>query len=212
MKHSLVLKLLVVGAVLFAGAVGCQPRVKNPTPIPVGQTRPKLEPTTFGVEQARTAPEVSGVPKPVAVTSQRVPPPVALEGNVPLPDIDPEFGMRRDTNFFKANAVYFDFDRSTIKSSERSKIEAVANHLKSDPTHKVKVEGHCDERGTEGYNISLGEERALAVRTYLMNLGIAADRIGTISFGEALPALDGHTEAAWSKNRRGEFILLLPLP
>jgi peptidoglycan-associated lipoprotein len=72
------------------------------------------------------------------------------------------------------------------------------------------VEGHCDERGTEGYNLSLGERRALAVRTYLVNLGISADRVYTISFGEARPAVDGHTEAAWSKNRRGEFILLLP--
>jgi len=123
---------------------------------------------------------------------------------------DPDTGMQRDEGFFKANTVYFDFDRSTVKSSERSKIEAVANHLKSQPTHKVKVEGHCDERGTEGYNISLGEKRALAVRTYLVNLGISADRVYTISFGEARPAVEGHTESAWSKNRRGEFVLLLP--
>ena len=206
MKHSLVLKLLVVSAVLLVGAVGCKPKIKNPTPVPGAKVGVKTDTRPEGPDRVPTIREAP------PVTSQPVvqQPTVSIEGNTPLSDIDPEFNMKRDTNFFKANTVYFDFDRSTIKSSERSKIEAVANHLKSQPTHKVKVEGHCDERGTEGYNLSLGERRALAVRTYLMNLGIAADRIGTISYGESRPAVEGHTEAAWSKNRRGEFVLLLP--
>jgi peptidoglycan-associated lipoprotein len=207
MKQSIVLKLLVVSAVLLVGAVGCKPKIKNPTPIPGAKVGVPPDRTTFGGDQGRTAPDGSGV------TSQPVPQPTPPKPTgddligLPIDDIS---GMKRDETSFKANTVYFDFDRSTIKSSERSKIEAVANHLKSQPTHKLKVEGHCDERGTEGYNISLGERRALAVRTYLVNLGIAADRVYTISFGEARPAMEGHTESAWSKNRRGEFILLLP--
>ena len=204
MKHSLILKLLVISAVLLVGAVGCKPKIKNPTPIPGAKTGSMQPAGPEGPNRGGTAPE--GFP---VTTVPAAEPRISGEGNVPLYEID-ESGMKRDPAFFKANTVYFDFDKSAIKSTERSKIEAVANHLKSEPTHKVKVEGHCDERGTEGYNLSLGERRALAVRTYLINLGIGADRILTISFGEAIPAVDGHTESAWSKNRRGEFILLLP--
>jgi len=204
MKHSLILKLLVISAVLLVGAVGCKPKIKNPTPIPGAKTGSMQPAGPEGPNRGGTAPE--GFP---VTTVPAAEPRISGEGNVPLYEID-ESGMKRDPAFFKANTVYFDFDKSTIKSSERSKIEAVADHLKAQPTHKVKVEGHCDERGTEGYNLSLGERRALSVRTYLINLGIGADRILTISFGEAIPAVDGHTESAWSKNRRGEFILLLP--
>ena len=88
----------------------------------------------------------------------------------------------------------------------------VADHLKSNPTRKVKVEGHADERGTEGYNLALGERRALSVRDYLINLGISPDRVGTTSFGEFDPAELGQNEAAWAANRRAEFVLLLPKP
>jgi len=72
------------------------------------------------------------------------------------------------------------------------------------------VEGHADERGTEGYNLALGERRALSVRDYLINLGISPDRVGTTSFGESDPAELGQNEAAWAANRRAEFVLLLP--
>jgi len=123
-----------------------------------------------------------------------------------------EDGMLRDEEKFRDYIVYFDFDRSTIRSAEQSKIEVVADHLKANPTHKVKVEGHADERGTEGYNLALGERRALSVRDYLINLGISLDRVGTTSFGESMPAELGQNEAAWAANRRAEFILLLPLP
>jgi peptidoglycan-associated lipoprotein len=118
--------------------------------------------------------------------------------------------MHRDETIFKAYSVYFDYDRSAIKSSERSKLEAVADHLKGQPTHKLKIEGNCDERGTEGYNLALGERRALAAREYLVKLGITPDRIYTISFGESRPVELGHNEASWSKNRRDDFVLLTP--
>jgi peptidoglycan-associated lipoprotein len=206
MKHSLVLKLLVVSVVLLVSATGCKPKIKSPTPVPAGKvavTRTDGPEGPGGGSTVRTPPPVASIDTPPPNPS------VDPNGNVALP-IDDDTGMKRDEAFFKANTVYFDFDKSSIKSSERSKIEAVANHLKSQPTNKVKVEGHCDERGTEGYNLSLGERRALAVRKYLIDLGISGDRVYTISFGEARPAVEGHTESAWSKNRRGEFILLLP--
>ncbi len=111
---------------------------------------------------------------------------------------------------FAQNTVYFEFDRHEVKSGERRKIDEVAVYLKGDTKVKILVEGHCDERGTEEYNRSLGERRALSVREYLINSGIAQDRIHTISFGEDKPAVPGQNDAAWSKNRRGVFVLLKP--
>ena len=89
-------------------------------------------------------------------------------------------------------------------------MENVANYLKQNMTEKVKVDGHCDERGTEEYNRSLGERRALTVRAQLVRLGVTPDRIRTLSYGEDMPSDPGHDEAAWGKNRRAEFILLKP--
>ena len=111
---------------------------------------------------------------------------------------------------FKDDTVYFDFDKATIKASEESKLQHVADYFKGSTADALRVEGNCDERGTEKYNLSLGERRALAVREYLHNLGMDALRIETISYGASKPVEPGHNEAAWSKNRRGDFILITP--
>ena len=103
--------------------------------------------------------------------------------------------------------VYFDYDSSMVGSGERSKIEAVHSALRSNAQAGVIVEGHCDERGSREYNLALGERRALAVRAYLIGLGLDAARVQTKSMGEEQPAVFGHDESAWSKNRRVEFIL-----
>jgi peptidoglycan-associated lipoprotein len=118
--------------------------------------------------------------------------------------------MLEDASIFSAYTVYFDFDQSVIRPGEGSKISAVSDHLKANRTHKVNIEGHCDERGTEGYNMGLGERRAQAIREYLIRAGIDGNRVYSISYGESRPAVDAHTEAAWAKNRRGEFVLLTP--
>jgi peptidoglycan-associated lipoprotein len=202
MKRALFLNLLLAVLVALTGSVGCRKKPKSPTPIPgAGQTGPRSGGGTFGVEPGGTAPGGPGT------SGQPVPPGGEIAPLPPTTNIDE---MRRDEGFFKANTVYFDFDRSTIRSSERSKIEGVASHLKANPTHKIKVEGHCDERGTEGYNLALGERRAHAVREYLINLGIALDRVVTITYGEMRPAELGHNESAWAKNRRAEFMLYTP--
>ena len=112
--------------------------------------------------------------------------------------------------FFSAQTVGFDFDSATVKANQQKKVDDVAKHLKSKPADLLLIEGHCDERGTEEYNRSLGERRALALREALGKLGVNGDRIRTLSFGEDKPEDAGHTEAAWTKNRRGEFILLEP--
>jgi len=114
----------------------------------------------------------------------------------------------RNAEIFKMDTAYFDFDSSVVKSSEKSKVAAVADYLKAHPADGLSVEGHCDERGTEEYNRSLGERRALALREELVGAGVSASHVLTESFGKDRPADPGHDESAWSKNRRGEFILL----
>jgi peptidoglycan-associated lipoprotein len=103
--------------------------------------------------------------------------------------------------------VYFDYDSSQVASTERSKIEAVSQHLKQNNSVAVIIEGNCDERGSNEYNLTLGERRAQAVRDYLAGLGIEAERIQTKSYGEEKPVSAGHDEEAWAANRRGEFVL-----
>lgn len=129
-------------------------------------------------------------------------------GGIPQGEGHP--GWAENADQFKSDTVYFDFDSSVVKDSEKSKLAAVADYLKSNSGEAVKIAGHCDERGTEEYNRALGERRALALREQLAGLGIDATRVDTISFGKDRPAESGHNEAAWSKNRRGEFILLSP--
>jgi peptidoglycan-associated lipoprotein len=101
--------------------------------------------------------------------------------------------------------IYFDFDKSTIKGEFQQVLEGIAGWLNQSPEKQLLIEGHCDERGTNEYNLALGERRSLSVRRYLVGLGISPDRLHTISYGEEKPADPGHGEASWSKNRRAEF-------
>ena len=116
-------------------------------------------------------------------------------------DQDPNFVRCTDVDF---EPVYFGFDASNLQPSEMSKIEAVATHLKQ-TGRVVIVEGNCDERGSNEYNLSLGEIRAIAIQKYLADLGVNVQSVQTKSYGEEKPAVVGSNEGAWSKNRRGEF-------
>jgi len=109
-----------------------------------------------------------------------------------------------DVNF---DPVYFGFDSTVVPQGELAKIDAVAQHLNSRQDRVVVVEGNCDERGSNEYNMSLGENRAVIIRNYLVQNGIAANRIQTRSYGEEKPAVEGKDESAWSRNRRGEFAI-----
>ena len=113
----------------------------------------------------------------------------------------------QDRATFANQTVHFAFDSAAVLTKEESKLILVSEKLNSDPSAKLLIEGHCDERGTEEYNRSLGERRALALREALSRAGIDANRIRTISYGKDKPADSGHDESAWNKNRRGEFIL-----
>ncbi|MDP2989210.1 MAG: OmpA family protein [Kiritimatiellota bacterium] len=117
----------------------------------------------------------------------------------------PEGGM--DVLAVKFENVLFDYDSAQVGETQRAKIEAVADFLKKNAKTGALVEGNCDERGSAEYNMSLGERRALAVRAYLVGLGIDAAIIQTKSNGKEKPVAMGHDEAAWSLNRRVEFVL-----
>ena len=105
-------------------------------------------------------------------------------------------------------AIYFDFDAFEVRPDQRPTLQANAQKLTTDlAKFKVVIEGHCDERGTNEYNMNLGDQRANAARQYLINLGVPASRIRTISYGEERPADPGHGEEAWARNRRSEFLL-----
>ena len=101
--------------------------------------------------------------------------------------------------------VYFDYDKSNIRPEFQPVLEGIASWLAAQPGRQMLIEGHCDERGTDEYNLALGERRALSVRRYLVALGASVERLHTISYGEEKPADAGHVEASWSKNRRAEF-------
>ncbi len=103
-------------------------------------------------------------------------------------------------------AVYFDYDSPRLNPAEQSKIDAVVACLQQNPTYGVIIEGHCDERGSNEYNLALGERRALAVRAAIVSAGIDGTRVQTSSRGEETPAAMGHDESSWSQNRRAEFV------
>ena len=103
--------------------------------------------------------------------------------------------------------VYFGFDSTVVPQGELGKIDAVAQHLADNANRVVVVEGNCDERGSNEYNMALGENRAGIIRNYLVQCGIDASRIQTRSYGEERPVAEGQGEAFWSQNRRGDFVI-----
>ena len=103
----------------------------------------------------------------------------------------------------KEQTVYFDFDRSTIKAEFQALLDKHAEFLVQNPGQKVVIEGHTDQTGTPEYNIALGERRAKAVETYLLNAGVSSSQVTTVSYGEEKPAVMGSTEYAMAQNRRG---------
>ena len=101
--------------------------------------------------------------------------------------------------------VYFDFDKYDIKAEYRDMLQQKAELMKQYPSIRVRIEGNCDERGTQEYNLALGERRAKAAYDYLVTLGVAPSQLETVSYGKENPAVQGHNESAWSQNRRDDF-------
>jgi peptidoglycan-associated lipoprotein len=101
--------------------------------------------------------------------------------------------------------IHFDFDQYVLTDAAKATLVSNAGLLRAAPAVKVLIEGHCDERGSDEYNLALGEKRALATKNYLVSLGVAAERMSVISYGEEMPVDSAHTKEAWAKNRRAAF-------
>jgi peptidoglycan-associated lipoprotein len=115
--------------------------------------------------------------------------------------------VAQDVRAFEAEGIYFDFDKSEIKPEAKAILEKKAAWLRANSSYKVRIEGNCDERGTNEYNLALGDRRAKAAQKYLNALGISMDRMSTISFGEEKPVCTEKNEKCWQKNRRDDFRL-----
>ena len=153
-------------------------------------------------------------PPPPAVTPAPPPPPPPPPPAPPPPSAavgEEELFNRKTLDELNAERplgdVFFDLDQSNVRDDGRGALQKNADWLKRWPTTRITVEGHCDSRGTPEYNLGLGERRATTVRDYLVSLGIAANRINTVSKGKEQPFCREETEACWSQNRRGHFII-----
>ena len=195
MKSAKLLNFIVASMLLATFATGCKKNPKNITNIP-GRNITLQDPNATG--------RLDGI---------RINDPNARATDLTNPsgtEIAPAAEGTQDAEALAAQTIYFDFDRSAIRASEQPKIDAVATYVKNNPNVKqIIVEGHCDERGTEEYNRSLGERRANAAREYLLQKhGLSSDKVTTVSFGEDRPASLERTEEGYAKNRRGQFVVV----
>lgn len=168
-------------------AAGCGPK-RKPAISSGGPTRGGTGATTSSipVEPVGSGPEVASV-EPSGITDTDIPTDFSDKENGPLAD------------------VHFGFDQAALSDEARATLEKHALWLQSNRAMRVRIEGHCDERGTVDYNLALGEQRARAARDYLVSLGVAADRLSTVSYGKEKPLDAGHDEGAWGRNRRARF-------
>ena len=190
MKLTRFANLILTGAVLSFAAIGCKHSPQAVTPIP--------QPTTGGSEPGNGGALTNATAGGGVETATPQANPKDFENWTP------------NESKFEADTVHFAYDSAVVKSSEMSKVEEVANYLKANPGEALRVEGHCDERGTDQYNYALGERRALALREALIQLGADGSHILTVSYGRSRPIDTGHSDAAHARNRRGVFVLLTP--
>jgi peptidoglycan-associated lipoprotein len=132
---------------------------------------------------------------------------VRISVNAPAPVVETPKGPSFEELFMKeVRDAYFDLDKADIRPDARQALEKTASFLKGYPNAHVTIEGHCDERGSTEYNLALGDRRANAVKQYLVNLGIPAANLNTVSFGKEKPFCSESNEACWQQNRRGHFV------
>lgn len=165
----------------------------------------------------KTAPITTApAPEPPAAAGGNPPPPPprqAVNDTLPVPAqplAEDTIGARSLDDLNRDSPlkpVFYGLDAFDLDAEGRAVVAANAEVLRRYPTWAITIEGHCDERGTVEYNLALGERRAIAARTYLVSLGIAPDRIRTVSYGKEFPFDAAHTEGAWSKNRRAHFVI-----
>jgi peptidoglycan-associated lipoprotein len=179
--------LVVMVLILSLGA--CR---RNRAPV----TRPAPPPTPAPT----TTPPPPAPPEPVREPTTVPPEPVA-EDTIASASLD---DLNRNSPL---KPVFYEYDSADLSPEGQRALDENAMVLKKYSSWTVTIEGHCDERGTAEYNLALGERRAVAARAYLVSVGIAADRLRTVSYGKEFPFDAGHSEAAWAKNRRAHFVI-----
>src|SRR5215471_4268560 len=180
---------LLLTLLVFAGACHkSKPPVAKPLP-PATPSTPAAQPST--PEPPKPATDTTPIPKEPSIS----------EDPIASADLDT---INKNSPF---QPVFYALDSYEVDGVGQQALNANAALLKKYPNWVITIEGHCDERGTAEYNLALGEKRALSAKTYLVSLGIPADRLRTVSYGKEFPFDPGHDEGAWSKNRRAHFVV-----
>jgi len=179
MKKSLCLSLAILLAFLFLTA--CKAKVKEVPPPPQAQEQPKVE----------------KVEEPVMKQ------PVLSEEEILMSKSLEQINREQPLAM-----IHFDYDKYFIREDAKPVLERDSAWLKKFRTIKILIEGHCDERGTEEYNLALGEKRAKSTMDYLTSLGVSTDRMKILSYGKSQPLATGHDELSWQKNRRAQFVII----
>ena len=185
MKKTIIFSLVCF--LFFAFLVSCRAKVEEVAPPP-----PPPPP------EVKEQPKVEKVEEPVVVKEPELTEEEILMGKS-LEEINLEAPLQM---------IHFDFDKSFIRDDAKPVLETNSEWLKKFETIAILIEGHCDERGTEEYNLALGEKRAKSTLDYIATLGIPSERIKIISYGKSQPLDPGHNEIAWQKNRRAKFIII----
>jgi peptidoglycan-associated lipoprotein len=181
----------VIITVALAISVGACAKKKPPVARPIPPPPPPVTDTA--------PPRPPAPPEPVRETP--IPPEPVTSDPLVATDIDQ---INKNSPF---QPVFYAFDSAEVDAEAQKVLNANAEILRKYPSWVITIEGHSDERGTAEYNLALGERRAAAARTYLVSLGIPADRLKTVSYGKEFPFDPGHDEAAWAKNRRAHFVV-----
>lgn len=141
-------------------------------------------------------------PAPAPAPAPAPPPPPP-----PPADDSAERALEAAKNLFQSESVYFAFDKSVLDGIAQATLNSKAEFLKANPDIYFTIEGHCDDRGTNEYNLALGDRRAESTKSFLIDLGVEAYRISTVSYGEERPVCMEQTEECWAKNRRAQFVI-----
>lgn len=175
--------LAFVCCLVLMFTANCKPKAKTaPPPPPPAKEQPKVEKVV----------EAPAVKKPTMTEEEIFMSKSLEEINLAAP----------------LKTIFFDYDRYLIREDAKPALDANSGWLRKFSSAKILIEGHCDERGTEEYNLALGEKRAKSTFDYLVSLGISPQRIRVISYGKSQPLDNGHTEMAWQRNRRAQFLII----